>query len=82
MALGFRNMKLGQRVFVVLGDAELAEGSVCEAVLFASEQKLSNLIVIVDRNRLSVTSALEDDAIFSEFPSKMSAFGWNYIEID
>lgn len=82
MALGFRNMKLGQRVFVVLGDAELAEGSVWEAVLFASEQKLSNLIVIVDRNRLSVTSALEDDSIFSEFPAKMSAFGWNYIEID
>ena len=82
IALGFRNQNLDKRVVAILGDAELAEGSVWEAILFASEQKLSNLVVIVDRNRLSVTSELNDDALYSEFPSKMRAFGWNFSEID
>ena len=68
--------------YSLLGDAEIAEGSVWEAVAFAGDQRLSNLTAIIDRNRLSVTDALEDDSIFGNFKEKIEGFGWNYERID
>ena len=68
--------------YSMIGDAELSEGSAWEAIAFAGDENLSNLVVIIDRNKLSVTEVLEDDAIFYNLGSKIESFGWNFIEID
>lgn len=68
--------------FVIVGDAECAEGSVWEAFLFIGQKRLSNLTCIVDRNRLSVTEVLDDDSFFRDLPLMLKAVGWNCIEVD
>lgn len=82
MALAARLDKKDFRAYVILGDAEVAEGSVWEAVAFASDLSLSNLVCIIDRNRLSVTEVMEDDSIFRSFRAKLESFGWACREID
>lgn len=61
-----------QRVFVLMGDGETNEGSVWEAARFASEQKLDNLIVIIDNNKLQSFSKCND-----KLNTKFDAFGWS-----
>lgn len=68
--------------YTIIGDAELAEGSVWEAISFAGGRRLANLVVIVDRNRLSVTEVLPDDSFFGELPNLCKSFGWNSQVID
>jgi transketolase len=70
------------RVYVVVGDAECAEGSIWEAIMFAGEHNLANITCIVDRNRLSVTSVLDDDSFFKNLATVLPLLGWNYSEID
>lgn len=65
----------------VIGDSELSEGSNWEAIAFCGDHALSNVIVIIDRNKLSVTSNIEDDSIYRDLELKMKAFGWNFLEI-
>lgn len=65
------------RAYAMLGDAECWEGSIWEAILFAGERRLDRLVAIVDRNRLSVTDALDDDGFFKDFPAKIRSFGWD-----
>lgn len=66
----------------LVGDAECDEGSIWEAIFFAAENKLNNLVCIIDRNRLSVTKVIESDVILGNFESKMSMFGWKCKVID
>lgn len=82
LALGERFSESESRVFAVVGDAEFSEGSIWEAMQFASDYELSRFVTVVDRNRLSVTSALDDDGIFARFQDKVEAFGWLYLECD
>jgi transketolase len=63
--------------FALLGDAECEEGSIWEAILFAADNNLNNLICIIDRNRLSVTRVMETGNLFAHFDKKMEMFGWN-----
>ena len=67
---------LSYRVFCVIGDAEAAEGSVWEAMNFASHYKLDNLCAIFDVNRLgqSDPTMLEHD--FDTYKKRTEAFGW------
>lgn len=82
MALSARLDKLDYHIFVVVGDGECAEGSIWEAVMFAGQHGLSNITCLVDRNRLSVTTALDDDSFFRNLETVLPAFGWAYEEID
>jgi len=70
------------RVFALVGDGECAEGSVWESVMFASKNKLNNLIAIVDRNRLSVTEVIEEDETFGSLVGRFGACGWKCVPID
>ncbi|CAH3177338.1 unnamed protein product [Porites lobata] len=74
--------KASYRVFCVIGDAEAAEGSVWEAMNFASHYKLDNLCAIFDVNRLgqSDPTMLEHD--FDTYKKRTEAFGWNTLVID
>jgi transketolase len=66
----------------LIGDAECDEGAIWEAILFAGENKLNNLVCIVDRNRLSVTKVIESEVVFGEFKKKMDYFEWDCEEIN
>jgi transketolase len=70
------------RAYALMGDAELYEGSIWEAIIFAGEHGLDKLVGIIDRNRLSVTDVLDDEGLFKNFGAKMRAFDWDYYEID
>ncbi len=82
MALAARMDKRDNIAVTILGDAEVAEGSIWEAIAFAADMGLGNLVTIIDRNRLSVTEIMEDDSIFRNFTPKMESFGWRCLSID
>jgi transketolase len=64
------------RVFVLVGDGELNEGSVWEAALVAAAWKLDNLVVIVDRNEFQANVRTEDLVPLEPIEAKFAAFGW------
>jgi len=82
MALTARMDRKNFRAVTIIGDAELFEGSCWEAIIFAGQLALDNLVVIVDRNRLSVTDVIEDDSVYKEFKKKIESFGWRHENIN
>lgn len=70
------------RVCVLLGDGECNEGSVWESAMFASRFELSNLIAIVDRNRLQSYGSDREVLNMDDIAVKFRAFGWNAVEVD
>lgn len=59
VSTGFAIANLRKKVWTIVGDAEIDEGSVWEALFFISEKKINNIIIIIDRNRLSASSYIE-----------------------
>ncbi|MGE4284253.1 MAG: transketolase [Clostridia bacterium] len=82
MALGLRLKGSKNKVYVIMGDGEMAEGQVWEAAMAATNFKLDNVVAIIDRNRLQATGAVEERFNTNPISSKWEAFGWNVIEID
>ncbi|MBF0119169.1 MAG: transketolase [Desulfobacterales bacterium] len=82
MAYAARMEGKKHRVFVLLSDGECDEGSNWEAVLFAAHHKLSNLIVIIDYNKIQSLDTVANTINLEPFNSKWTAFGWNVIEMD
>lgn len=70
------------RVFTLLGDGELAEGSSWEASMTAAHYKLDNLVVIVDRNTLQITGRTEEVNALEPLADKFRAFGYAVLEAD
>ncbi|MCA9883976.1 MAG: transketolase [Anaerolineae bacterium] len=70
------------RVFTLLGDGELAEGSSWEASMSAAHYKLDNLVVIVDRNTLQITGRTEEVNGLEPLADKFTAFGYAVRQID
>ncbi len=70
------------KTICMLGDGELQEGQNWEAAMFARQNGLTNLIAIVDRNRLQITGDTEQAVGLEPLPEKWKAFGWNVIIID
>lgn len=70
------------RVFVILGDGELDEGSVWEAALVAGAKKLDNLVVIVDRNGFQANLATEELIPLEPIADKFAAFGFAVADTD
>ncbi|MBO0778080.1 MAG: transketolase [Ktedonobacteraceae bacterium] len=70
------------RVFVLTGDGELQEGSNWEAAMAAAHYQLSNLTVIVDRNRLQQGDWTEQTMHLEPLADKWRAFGWSVQEVD
>ena len=82
MALACRMDGKSNRVYTVMGDGELAEGSVWEGVMAASQYKLDNLCAIVDRNRLQISGNTEDVMGQDDLQTRFEAFGWNVIQAE
>ena len=70
------------RVYTVMGDGELAEGSVWEGAMAASQYKLDNLCVIIDINGLQIDGPTEKVMNSAPVDAKMEAFGFNVVTID
>jgi len=70
------------RVYTILGDGELNEGSIWEAVMCASHYRLDNLTAIVDRNRLQIDGPTKEVMCLENLSAKWQAFGWHTLEID
>lgn len=70
------------RVFTLLGDGELAEGSSWEASMTASHYKLDNLVVIIDRNTLQITGRTEEVNSLEPLEDKFEAFGYEVRHVD
>src|SRR3712207_4110407 len=82
MALAGRMDERDYRVFVLMGDGETHEGSVWEAAAAASKYRLTNLVGIIDSNRLCVDGELDDVMPMEPMAAKWQAFGWETVELD
>jgi transketolase len=82
MALAMKMDAIDARVWVLMGDSEMAEGSVWEAMANASHHRVSNLVGICDMNRLGQRGPTMLGRDGSAYAARAAAFGWNAIEID
>jgi transketolase len=82
MALGARHQGWTSRIYALLGDGELQEGEIWEALMFAAHHKLSNLCAIIDYNKLQSDDFNANIMGLEPLADKLAAFGWNVLEID
>ena len=82
IALAAKKDNAPYRVFTLIGDGELAEGSNWEAAMLAAHYKLDNLVAILDHNTLQITGRNTEVCNLNPIDEKLKAFGWNVISID
>jgi transketolase len=86
LALGFalaaRRRGTAQRAVALLSDGECNEGSVWEAALLAPQLRLSNLVAIVDYNKIQAFGSVKDVIDLEPLAGKFTVFGWHAQEID
>jgi transketolase len=82
LALSFKRKKNNRKVFVMLSDGELDEGSNWEAILFAPHHRLNNIVAIVDYNKIQSFGTTAEVLNLEPLAKKFDAFGWNAIEVD
>ena len=81
-ALALKKKKLPQNVYVILGDGECNEGSIWEAALSANKNKLDNLTILIDYNKLQSYGEIKDVCPLEPFQSKWKSFGLDCLEVD
>lgn len=82
MALALRLDGLDSKVFVLLGDGELHEGTNWEAAMGAAQHKASSLVAIVDYNKCSMDGPIDTIVSLEPLVEKWQSFGWDTIRID
>lgn len=82
VAVGMALADRKRKVYCLLSDGELQEGSTWEAVLFAGHHKLNNLTVIVDYNQLQACGEINDILKLNPVSDKFKAFNWNPIVVN
>ena len=82
MALAGKMDDKNYKVYVLMGDGELAEGSIWEGAMSANHYKLDNLVGIVDRNKLQISGDTENIMSLENLEAKWRAFGWSVITLD
>ncbi len=82
MALAARVQNRDYRTYAMLGDGEVEEGQVWEAVMAAAKWKLNNLCAFVDVNGLQIDGRTDDVMPTSPLDAKFEAFGWNVIKAE
>ena len=82
MALAAKYNKSKQKIYVLLSDGELNEGSNWEAIMFAAQHKLDNLIAIVDCNKIQALGNTKDIIDLKPLANKWTAFNWGVKEIN
>ena len=70
------------RVYTVMGDGELAEGSVWEGFMAGGHFHLDNLCAVIDRNRLQISGSTEDVMAHENLEERVKSFNWNVIQVN
>lgn len=70
------------RVYVIVGDGESQQGQVWEALMYAGNQRVNNLTLIVDRNGYQQTAAVDEVQPLDPLESKLHDFGWEVADVD
>ena len=78
-ALSKKLNKDNSKIFVLLGDGELQEGQNWEAIMYASANKVDNLIAIIDHNQKQIDGSLNDVLPMGDIAEKFRIFGWKVI---
>ena len=81
-ALACRLDRLESNVFVMIGDGEMGEGQVWEAIATAHKYKLGNLTAIIDQNGYQQTGATNEVLDLTPFADKIASFGWHTQTVD
>ena len=74
--------KASYRTYCLIGDGESAEGSIWEAMAFASYYHLDNLVAVIDVNRLGQSEAAPLQHQLDVYEARAKAFGWNALVVD
>src|SRR5438067_1049260 len=83
LAINFKDLEhQNNRIYVLLGDGEMAEGSVWEAAEIASHRKLDNLCVTIDVNRLGQSGATMLGHDLKTYAARWESFGWHTVQVD
>lgn len=82
LAQGYRLSGMERPVYAILGDGELNEGSVWEAVMFSAHQHLRHLVVVVDVNGLQQEGSTDEVLNISPLAPRWEAFGWDVTSVD
>ena len=82
ISLALKIKKIKRNVFVLLGDGELYEGSVWEAIMFAGHHRLDNLNIIIDNNKISMLGYCKNILDLEPFEDKFKAFQWVVARVD
>jgi transketolase len=70
------------KIYVLLSDGECDEGSVWEAIMFASHHNLDNLVALIDYNKIQSLAPVSDTIGLEPFRDKWESFGWQVIDVD
>lgn len=81
MALAGKMNQKSYRVYTVMGDGELAEGSIWEAAMAARQYKLDNLCAVIDRNHLQISGNTEEVMGHGDLAGRFESFGWHVIKV-
>lgn len=82
ISLALKIKKIKRNVFVLLGDGELDEGSVWEAIMFAGHHRLDNLNIIIDNNKISMLGYCKNILDLEPFEDKFKAYQWVVARVD
>ena len=82
MGIGLKMEKSSAKVYVIMGDGELGEGTNWEAAAAASHHKVDNLTVMVDRNKFQLGDLTNNIMNFEPLAKKWESFGWSTRSID
>ena len=82
LALAAQRRGTGQRCYAIVGDGEMNEGSIWEALMFAAHQRLSNLVVIVDANGFQAMGSTSEVLDMGNLAAKIESFGFETLETD
>lgn len=74
--------KDGATIYTIIGDGETQEGQIWEAAMFASQQKLDNLIAFTDYNKMQLDGMVEDICAIEPLEDKWKSFGFNVIKVE
>jgi len=82
IAIGLKRKKFDSKVFVILGDGEMHEGSNWEAIMYAGHHKLSNLRIFIDVNNLSQVGIVDDCCTLEPLSNKFKSFNFDVYDVN
>lgn len=82
IGIGLKSKKIDSRVYVIVGDGELQEGSNWEALLLAGHLKLNNLCILIDYNKLSGIGDINSSCSLEPLKNKIESFGAGVLEVN